>query len=157
MQTHVFHMVAGLVLQKSYLNEVWVLLFMAALAAFIIPSLNRRVRLASHRVAFWSAVGVLVVGSVIVSCVSIQLYQDLCREGHVIEWLSALMLLMAGLVGVAAMIRLSQQRRPSPMTLFLALNEIRDTQAPSLQFDFVCRAGICGSCGMLINGRPGLA
>lgn len=43
------------------------------------------------------------------------------------------------------------------MTLFLALNEIRDTQAPSLQFDFVCRAGICGSCGMLINGRPGLA
>jgi hypothetical protein len=26
---------------------------------------------------------------------------------------------------------------------------------PSLQFDFVCRAGICGSCGMLIDGRPG--
>lgn len=43
------------------------------------------------------------------------------------------------------------------MTLFLALNEIRDTLDPSLQFDFVCRAGICGSCGMLINGRPGLA
>ncbi len=43
------------------------------------------------------------------------------------------------------------------MTLFLALTEIRETQAPSLQFDFVCRAGICGSCGMLINGRPGLA
>ncbi len=43
------------------------------------------------------------------------------------------------------------------MTLYLALNEIRETQAPSLQFDFVCRAGICGSCGMLINGRPGLA
>jgi fumarate reductase iron-sulfur subunit len=43
------------------------------------------------------------------------------------------------------------------MTLFIALNEIRDTQDPTLQFDFVCRAGICGSCGMLINGRPGLA
>ena len=43
------------------------------------------------------------------------------------------------------------------MTLFIALNEIRDNQDPSLQFDFVCRAGICGSCGMLINGRPGLA
>jgi fumarate reductase iron-sulfur subunit len=43
------------------------------------------------------------------------------------------------------------------MTLFIALNEIRDTQDPSLNFDFVCRAGICGSCGMLINGRPGLA
>ena len=43
------------------------------------------------------------------------------------------------------------------MTLFIALNEIRETQDPSLQFDFVCRAGICGSCGMLINGQPGLA
>src|SRR5690349_17472065 len=43
------------------------------------------------------------------------------------------------------------------MTLFIALNEIRERQDPSLQFDFVCRAGICGSCGMMINGRPGLA
>jgi fumarate reductase iron-sulfur subunit len=43
------------------------------------------------------------------------------------------------------------------MTLFIALQEIRQTQDPSLQFDFVCRAGICGSCGMVINGRPALA
>ena len=43
------------------------------------------------------------------------------------------------------------------MTLFMALSEIRETQDPSLQFDFVCRAGICGSCAMVINGRPGLA
>jgi fumarate reductase iron-sulfur subunit len=43
------------------------------------------------------------------------------------------------------------------MTLFIALSEIREKQDPSLQFDFVCRAGICGSCGMLINGRPTLA
>ena len=43
------------------------------------------------------------------------------------------------------------------MTLFIALSEIREKQVASLQFDFVCRAGICGSCGMMINGRPGLA
>ncbi|MCU0767237.1 MAG: fumarate reductase iron-sulfur subunit [Gammaproteobacteria bacterium] len=43
------------------------------------------------------------------------------------------------------------------MTLFIALNEVRATLDASLQFDFVCRAGICGSCGMLIDGRPGLA
>ena len=43
------------------------------------------------------------------------------------------------------------------MTLFIALNEIRAKLDPSLQFDFVCRAGICGSCAMLIDGRPGLA
>ncbi|MFV8817738.1 fumarate reductase iron-sulfur subunit [Haliea sp. E17] len=43
------------------------------------------------------------------------------------------------------------------MTLFILLNEIRENLDPSLQFDFVCRAGICGSCGMLVNGRPQLA
>ena len=43
------------------------------------------------------------------------------------------------------------------MTLFIALNAIRDTQAPDLNFDFVCRAGVCGSCAMVIDGRPGLA
>jgi fumarate reductase iron-sulfur subunit len=43
------------------------------------------------------------------------------------------------------------------MTLFIALNRLREEQDASLQFDFCCRAGICGACGMVINGRPGLA
>ena len=43
------------------------------------------------------------------------------------------------------------------MTIFIALNEIREENDPSIQFDFVCRAGICGSCGMVINGEPKLA
>jgi fumarate reductase iron-sulfur subunit len=43
------------------------------------------------------------------------------------------------------------------MTLFMALMEIREQLDPSLQFDFVCRAGICGSCAMVVNGRPTLA
>ena len=43
------------------------------------------------------------------------------------------------------------------MTLYIALNETRETLDASLNLDFVCRAGVCGSCGMLINGRPGLA
>ncbi|HSS69484.1 MAG TPA: 2Fe-2S iron-sulfur cluster-binding protein, partial [Casimicrobiaceae bacterium] len=43
------------------------------------------------------------------------------------------------------------------MTLFIALNEIREKLDASLQFDFVCRAGICGSCAMVMNGRPTLA
>lgn len=42
-------------------------------------------------------------------------------------------------------------------TLFIALNRIREEQDPSLRFDFVCRASICGTCGMLIDGKPGLA
>jgi fumarate reductase iron-sulfur subunit len=43
------------------------------------------------------------------------------------------------------------------MTLFIALTRIREEHDPGVSFDFVCRAGICGSCAMLINGRPGLA
>jgi fumarate reductase iron-sulfur subunit len=43
------------------------------------------------------------------------------------------------------------------MTLFIALSEIREQQDPSLEYDFVCRAGICGSCGMMIDGKPALA
>lgn len=43
------------------------------------------------------------------------------------------------------------------MTVFIALNLLREKQDPSLQFDFVCRAGICGSCAMVIDGVPTLA
>ena len=43
------------------------------------------------------------------------------------------------------------------MTLFIALTRIREEQDPSLQFDFCCRAGICGACALMINGRPDLA
>lgn len=42
------------------------------------------------------------------------------------------------------------------MSLFIALNQIRETLDPSLQFDFACRSAICGSCGMMVNGRPAL-
>ena len=43
------------------------------------------------------------------------------------------------------------------MTLYIALNQIREKQDPGLQFDFACRSAICGSCGMMVNGRPALA
>ncbi len=43
------------------------------------------------------------------------------------------------------------------MSLFIALNKLREEQDPSLQFDFVCRSAVCGSCAMMVNGRPALA
>ncbi len=43
------------------------------------------------------------------------------------------------------------------LNLFIALNKIREEQDPSLQFDFCCRAAICGACAMVINGKPSLA
>ncbi|RXJ87652.1 fumarate reductase iron-sulfur subunit [Arcobacter sp. CECT 8985] len=43
------------------------------------------------------------------------------------------------------------------MTIYLALTKIRESLDAGLSFDFVCRAGICGSCAMMIDGRPKLA
>ncbi|ROR71970.1 succinate dehydrogenase/fumarate reductase iron-sulfur subunit [Bogoriella caseilytica] len=38
-----------------------------------------------------------------------------------------------------------------------ALNWVKDTADSSLAFRWSCRMGICGSCGMMINGLPRLA
>jgi len=43
------------------------------------------------------------------------------------------------------------------MTLYIALTKIKATIDYDLSSDFVCRAGICGACGMVVNGKPRLA
>ena len=43
------------------------------------------------------------------------------------------------------------------MSVLQGLQEIKDTQDGSLSFRWSCRMAICGSCGMMINGRPRLA
>ena len=43
-------------------------------------------------------------------------------------------------------VELFELEEAAGMTLFIALNEIREQLDSSLAFDFVCRAGICGSC-----------
>lgn len=40
------------------------------------------------------------------------------------------------------------------MTVLDALNKIKDEQDGSLTYRWSCRMGICGSCGMMVNGRP---
>ncbi len=45
----------------------------------------------------------------------------------------------------------------SGMTVLDGLWIIKETQSPTLSWRFSCRMGICGSCGMLINGSPRLA
>jgi fumarate reductase iron-sulfur subunit len=37
-----------------------------------------------------------------------------------------------------------------------ALNHIKDRMDGSLSFRWSCRMGVCGSCGMMVNGRPKL-
>jgi succinate dehydrogenase / fumarate reductase iron-sulfur subunit len=43
------------------------------------------------------------------------------------------------------------------MTVLDALHYIKENLDPSLVWRYSCRMGVCGSCGMLLNGRPALA
>jgi fumarate reductase iron-sulfur subunit len=43
------------------------------------------------------------------------------------------------------------------MSVLQALQYIKDEQDGSLSFRWSCRMAICGSCGMMINGRPELS
>jgi succinate dehydrogenase / fumarate reductase iron-sulfur subunit len=43
------------------------------------------------------------------------------------------------------------------MTVLDGLHQIKETQDATLSYRFSCRMGVCGSCGMLLNGRPSLA
>ncbi len=43
------------------------------------------------------------------------------------------------------------------MTVLDGLHHIKENLDPSLAWRYSCRMGVCGSCGMLLNGRPTLA
>ena len=43
------------------------------------------------------------------------------------------------------------------MTVLEGLHRIQEEQDATLSWRYSCRMGICGSCAMIINGRPGLA
>jgi len=43
------------------------------------------------------------------------------------------------------------------MTVLDGLRRIKETVSPTLAWRSSCRMGVCGSCGMFINGRPRLA
>ena len=39
-------------------------------------------------------------------------------------------------------------------TVLDVVTEIQREQDPTLSYRFACRVGICGSCAMVVNGRP---
>jgi succinate dehydrogenase / fumarate reductase iron-sulfur subunit len=43
------------------------------------------------------------------------------------------------------------------MTVLEGLHYIKENLDASLTWRYSCRMGVCGSCGMLLNGKPGLA
>ena len=45
----------------------------------------------------------------------------------------------------------------SQTSLLDALGYIKDELEPELSYRWSCRMAICGSCGMMVNGKPKLA
>jgi len=43
------------------------------------------------------------------------------------------------------------------MSVLQGLQQIKDEQDGSLSFRWSCRMAICGSCGMMVNGKPTLS
>jgi succinate dehydrogenase / fumarate reductase iron-sulfur subunit len=46
---------------------------------------------------------------------------------------------------------------PAGMTVLEGLRHVKEALSPTLAWRSSCRMGVCGSCGMFINGRPRLA
>ncbi|MFG1346681.1 succinate dehydrogenase/fumarate reductase iron-sulfur subunit [Xanthobacter autotrophicus DSM 431] len=44
--------------------------------------------------------------------------------------------------------------RRASQTVLDVVTEIQRTQDPTLSYRFACRVGMCGSCAMVVNGRP---
>src|SRR3954463_5665685 len=44
-------------------------------------------------------------------------------------------------------------KRPN-QTILDVVTEIQREQDPTLSYRFACRVGMCGSCAMVVNGRP---
>ena len=44
--------------------------------------------------------------------------------------------------------------RRENQTVLDVVTEIQRTQDPTLSYRFACRVGMCGSCAMIVNGRP---
>ncbi|MFZ4450342.1 2Fe-2S iron-sulfur cluster-binding protein [Salibacterium aidingense] len=43
------------------------------------------------------------------------------------------------------------------MTVLNVVESIYTYQDPTLAYRYSCRTGLCGTCSMMINGRPGLS
>src|ERR1700759_1267186 len=44
--------------------------------------------------------------------------------------------------------------RRAHQTILDVVTEIQREQDPTLSYRFACRVGMCGSCAMVVNGRP---
>ncbi|GAG45395.1 unnamed protein product, partial [marine sediment metagenome] len=92
---------------------------LVAVLAIVIPSLFRKIRAAGHNWVFWGLSAAIVIASGLLFLFRTQTFDTFCGEGHVVEWLTAHLLLIAGVVGILTMFRLRARRKAFPLTVFL--------------------------------------
>ena len=110
----------GILLRRTRLDEILVLIclisvFVAALGIIRFRPSNRTVR--KGFIAFTIA---WFAGVIALAIIDFGTFRDSIREEHIIEWLSAEILLVAAILGLALAIRMSRLGRPSPVAFFLA-------------------------------------
>lgn len=110
---------AGLVLRNTKIGELYVLAL--GLAVFVAAGILivRRVSARPLSRGFILFTAAYVLSLTVLGLARYNVLVEICEENHLIEWLSALLLLAAWVIGLILTIRLGMQRRPSPMAAFL--------------------------------------
>ena len=120
MEQPAYAMVAT-ILRKTSLDETLVLLFLGLVMTVGILGLYRKIRVAAHNKAFWGIVVALLATSACIFFIDPKTFDAFSGESHVVEWLTADMLLLAWVIGLLAVLRLRARKKPYPLTLFLTV------------------------------------
>jgi len=110
---------AALVLRRTEIGELAVfglaalVLALAAALIFLRPSARRLKR------GYLIFCAVFLAGMTTFALVKYPTFLTVCREEHIVEWLTADYMLAAWVAGLIITIRLARQGRPSPLAAFL--------------------------------------
>ena len=107
------------VVKLTAMPEVYVLLSAVLVAAVVVAALRQKSWTARVRKAFVCICVAMVAGTLLGIAAVPTVLRDISQEGHVVEWLTADLLLSAWVIGIVVAVRLAIQKRPSPLAIFL--------------------------------------
>ena len=109
----------GFVLRSTKLQEVYVLVFLLLVAVVTSAALHRRLSISALLKAFIAFSVLTFAALIVLAAANFRIFSLICEENHALEWLTAIVLLAAWIIGLALMIRHSAKGRPPPMIVFL--------------------------------------
>ncbi|MCD4700112.1 MAG: hypothetical protein K8R91_06030 [Phycisphaerae bacterium] len=109
----------GILLRRTRLDEIYVLLSLVCVCIAAWGVLRFRASGRAVRKGFVAFTVAWFAGVIALAVIDFKTFKGYTREEHIIEWLSAEMLLVASVLGLVATIRLARRGEPSPMALFL--------------------------------------